>query len=83
MESHLASYRTLVNLSSYRNLAEQILPQFEVEQQIAEVKRASVKIRTGFLRALFSRGTIAMVRPFLDYGINLNELESPIPNTYI
>ena len=24
-----------------------------------------------------------MVRPFLDCGINLNEPESPIPNTYI
>ncbi|KAK3178191.1 hypothetical protein OEA41_000324 [Lepraria neglecta] len=83
MESHLSSYRTPVNLSSCQNPVEQIRPQFEVEQQIAEVKRASVKIRTGFLRALCSRRTIAMVGPFLDCGINLNELESPIPNTYI
>ena len=32
---------------------------------------------------LCSRGTISIVRPFLDCGINLNELESPIPNTCI
>ena len=73
MESQLAGYRTPVKLSSCRNPVEQIIPQFEVEQQIAEVKRASIKIRTGFLRTLCSKRAIAMVRPFLDCGINLND----------
>jgi hypothetical protein len=40
-------------------------------------------VRTGFLRALCARGSIAKVGPFLDCGINLDDVDGPEPNTYI
>ena len=50
---------------------------------VAEVKQASVKVRSGFLRTLCSKGTIPILRPFLSGDIDLNELEGPLPTTYI
>ena len=81
MESHIASYRTHQSLSSSR--AEIDIPQFDAEQQLLEVRQASVKVRTGFLRSLCSKGTVAMIEPFLNGAIDLNEHEGQLPSTYI
>lgn len=83
MESQFAEYRTPKCLSPSRNRFEHSIPQFEVERQISEVKEASVLVRTGFLRALCAKGTIEMIRLFLGCGVDLNEVESPEPKTYI
>lgn len=83
MESHIASYRTHESLSSSRTQTGENIPQFNTEHQVAEVGQATVKARTGFLRALCSKGTVPMIEPFLNGSIDLNELEGPLPTTYI
>ena len=83
MEAHLASYRTASSLSSVRSPTKQVIPQFMEDRQIAEVKHASVKVRTGFLRTICSRGTVSMVKPFLNGQLDVNEVEGSLPTTYI
>ncbi|KAL8917761.1 MAG: hypothetical protein Q9172_005698 [Xanthocarpia lactea] len=84
MESHIASYRSPLNLSLRQRAKEVVIPQFDEGRQIAEVKRASVKLRTSFLRSLCARGTVSMIQPFLDGGcLDLDEFEGELPVTYM
>lgn len=81
MESHIASYRTHQSLSS--SYTEINIPQFDTGHQIAAVRQASGKVRTAFLRSLCSKGTVAMIEPFLNGDIDLDEHEGLFPSTYI
>lgn len=83
LENQLAEYRTPMSLSSCRRPIDQNITQFNFENQITEVKQASVTIRTNFLGALCTGGTRSMIAPFLDCGIDLDELEPKSFYTYI
>lgn len=83
LESQLAEYRTPMILSSCRRPIDRTITQFNLESQITGVKQASVAIRTNFLGALCMGGTLSMIAPFLDCGIDLDELEPKSFSTYI
>lgn len=83
LESQLAEYRTPMILSSCRRPIDRTITQFNLESQITGVKQASVAIRTSFLGALCTGGTLSMIAPFLDCGINLDELEPQSFSTYM
>lgn len=83
LENQLAEYRTPMSLSSCRRPIDRTVTQFNFENQITEVKQASVTIRTNFLGALCTEGTLSMIAPFLDCGIDLDELEPKSFSTYI
>lgn len=83
LENQLAEYRTPMTLSSCRRPIDRNITQFNFEDQIREVKQASVAIRTNFLGALCTGGTLSMIAPFLDCGIDLDELEPQSFSTYM
>lgn len=83
LENQLAEYRTPISLSSCRRPIDRTVTQFNFENQITGVKQASVTIRTNFLGALCTGGTLPMIAPFLDCGIDLDELEPKSFSTYI
>lgn len=83
LENQLAEYRTPMALSSCRRPIDRNITQFNSEDQIREVKQASVAIRTNFLGALCTGGTLSMIAPFLDCGIDLDELEPQSFSTYM
>lgn len=83
LENQLAEYRTPIALSSCRRPINQDIAQFNFENQITEVKQASTAIRTNFLGALCTGGTLSMITPFLDCGIDLDELEPQSFSTYM
>lgn len=83
LEHQLAEYRTPMTLSSCRRPINKNIAQFNFENQITEVKQASAAIRTNFLGALCTGGTLSMLKPFLDCGIDLDELEPQCFSTYM
>lgn len=83
LENQLAEYRTPMTLSSCRRPIDQTVSQFSFENQVTGVKQASVAIRTNFLGALCTGGTPSMIAPFLNCGINLDELEPQSFSTYM
>lgn len=83
LENQLAEYRTPMTLSSCRRPIDRNITQFNFENQITEVKQASIAIRTSFLGALCTGGTLSMIAPFLDCGIDLDELEPQSFSTYM
>lgn len=83
LENQLAEYRTPMTLSSCRRPIDRTVTQFNFENQIRGVKQTSVAIRTNFLGALCSGGTRSMIAPFLDCGIDLDELEPQSFSTYM
>ena len=83
LENQLAEYRTPMTLSSCRRPIDRTVNQFNFENQITGVKQASVAIRTNFLGALCRGGTLSMIAPFLDCGIDLDELEPQSFSTYM
>lgn len=82
LENQLAEYRTPMALSSCRRPIDRNITQFNFENQITEVKQTSVAIRTNFFGALCTEGTLSMIAPFLDCGIDLDELD-PQSSTYM
>lgn len=83
LENQLAEYRTPMTLSSCRRPIDRNVTQFNLENQIREVKQASVSIRTSFFGAICTGGTLSMIAPFLDCGMDLDELEPESFSTYI
>lgn len=83
LEIQLAEYRTPMTLSSCRRPIDRTITQFNFENQITEVKVASVAVRTNFLGALCTGGTRSMIAPFLNCGIDLDELEPQSFSTYM
>lgn len=83
LENQLAEYRTPMTLSSCRRPIDLTVTEFDLENQIAGVKLASVAVRTNFLGALCTGGTLSMIAPFLNCGVNLDELEPQSFSTYI
>lgn len=83
LENQLAEYRTPMTLSSCRRPIDRTVTQFNFENQITGVKQASVAVRTNFLGALCTGGTLPMIAPFLSCGIDLDELEPQSFSTYI
>lgn len=83
LENQLAEYRTPMTLSSCRRPIDRNITQFSFETQITEVKQAPVAVRTNFLGALCTGGTLSMIEPFLDCGIDLDELEPQSFSTYM
>ena len=55
----------------------------DIASQVVEVKNASSKVRQSFLRLLCAKGTLAMIKPFLDCGFNLDECSPSGDQTYI
>lgn len=83
LENQVAEFRTPMALSSYRRPIDRNITQFNFKNQLTEVKQASVEIRTSFLGALCTGGTLSMIAPFLDCGMDLDELEPSSFSTYM
>ena len=83
LENQLAEYRTPMSLSSCRRPIDRTVTQFNFENQLSGIKQTSVTIRTNFLGALCTEGNVSMIAPFLDCGIDLDELEPKSFSTYI
>ncbi len=83
LHAQLSEFRTPVELlaSQIRAVAPAI--ELDIPSQVAEVKNAESKIRHSFLRLLCAKGTLEMIKPFLDCGFNLDEGGHFDDQTYI
>jgi hypothetical protein len=83
LEAEHEAYRTprAVSSSVHRPLAR--LADLDVDRQLESLQKADVKHRTAFLRSLCENGTLAMLQPFLDNGIDLDEVEVPTSKSYL
>ena len=75
--------RTPTEISSSTRQIQESVPQFDMTLQIERAKRASPHVRASFMRSLCARGDVQMIEPFLDCGINLDEILDKNPETYI
>ncbi|MCJ1477115.1 hypothetical protein MMC13_005786 [Lambiella insularis] len=83
LEVQLQEYRTPKQLSSCQLPREENVIQFDPQHQIEEVKKAIAEVRTSFLSALCTKGTVSMIMPFLHCGIDLDELSTTSSSTYV
>lgn len=73
LESQLLEWRTPKEISSSRVPIADTITKFDIPHQIDQLKAATAQIRTAFVRVICKRGNIAMLAPFLDCGIDLDE----------
>ena len=83
LQTQLSEFRTPADLSA--SPAKAVAPALglDIPSQVAEVKKATSKVRQSFLRLLCAKGTLAMIKPFLDCGFNLDECSPSSDSTYI
>ena len=75
--------RTPTEISSSTRQIQESVPQFDTTLQIERIKQASPHVRVSFMRSLCARGDVQMIEPFLDCGINLDEILDNNLETYI
>ncbi|TKA78351.1 hypothetical protein B0A49_01233 [Cryomyces minteri] len=73
LEAEMRSYRCVPNLSSSRQPRSERIEQLDANLQVLEVQQAGPATRTSFLTSLSANGTLPMIAPFLQAGINLDE----------
>lgn len=83
LQAQLSEFRTPAELSTSRLRAVPPAIGLDVPSQVAEVKNAKSEVRQSFLRLLCAKGTLAMIKPFLDCGLNLDECGPSGDRTYI
>ena len=83
LQAQYAEFRTATEFSTtpFKEFSKAI--ELDIALQVAEVKNAKSEVRQSFLRLLCAKGTLEMVNPFLDCGINLDECSLSDNNTYI
>ena len=83
LQAQLSEFHTPAELSASRVRA--VAPEIELDipSQVAKVKNAKSEVRQSFLRLLCAKGTLAMIKPFLNCGFNLDERGPDGDNTYI
>ncbi len=83
LQAQLSEFHTPAELSASRMRAISPAIALDTPSQVAEVKNAESKVRQSFLRLLCAKGTLAMIKPFLDCGLNLDECDPSNDRTYI
>lgn len=83
LEAQLRDYRTPREISSDMRPRQEHLMQLDEQQQISWLKNAKKEDRMAFMRTICAHGTLRMVQPFIDSGIDLNETSSSSEKTYI
>ena len=83
LQAQLSEFHTPAELSASRVRAVAPAIELDIPSQVAEVKNARSEVRQSFLRLLCAKGTLAMIRPFLDCGFNLDECCPSGDRTYI
>ena len=83
LQNQLSEFHTPAELSA--SPAKAVAPAIglDIPSQVAEVKNATSKVRQSFLRLLCAKGTLAMIKPFLDCGFDLDECSPSSDKTYI
>lgn len=83
LQAQLSEFHTPAELSASQLRAVAPAIELDIPSQVAEVKNAKSKVRQSFLRLLCTKGTLEMIKPFLNCGFNLDECGPSDDKTYI
>ena len=83
LQAQLSELHTPAELSSSQVRILTPAIELDIHSQVAEVKNANSEVRHSFLRLLCAKGTLEMIKPFLECGINLDECGPYDDRTYI
>ena len=73
LRAHVLSFRSNMNADEEDSLDNLIESVSSIKYIVSEVESAILKERSLFMKTLSSKGTPAMVRPFLEFAIDLDE----------
>ena len=83
LQAQLSECRTPEEISLSHTKRIEPLIGLDVSAQVEEVKRAEPEVRQNFLKLVCAKGTLEMIQPFLDSGIDLDECGPFNDRTYI
>ena len=83
LQAQLSEFHTPTELSASQVRVVAPAIGLDIPSQVAEVRNAKSEVRQSFLRLLCAKGTLTMIKPFLDCGFNLDECGPSGHITYI
>lgn len=82
LEAELRSYSTAPQLACRQHRKTKELHDLDISFQVREVRQASPTARTTFLQSLCANGTQDMIQPYIDAGVDLDEVLPGKNSTY-